>query len=132
LRRTVNEVKESVEQEDTTQDAERLEREMARIERRRQRREERKQNGGVEAKSEPQPEKKKLPLEQGAKVRLMGQDGVGVVQSIRGKKAQVAFGQMLTTVDASRLEEFRRPNINVRHVPLHRVQLFRRIFRNAA
>ncbi|MBQ5752624.1 MAG: Smr/MutS family protein [Alistipes sp.] len=104
LRRTFNEFKESVEQEDTTQDAERLEREMARIERRRQRREERKQNGGVEAKSEPQPEKKKLPLEQGAKVRLMGQDGVGVVQSIRGKKAQVAFGQMLTTVDASRLE----------------------------
>ena len=30
---------------------------------------------------------------------MAGQDMVGVVQSVKGKKAQVAFGQILTTVD---------------------------------
>jgi DNA mismatch repair protein MutS2 len=76
---------------------------MARIERRRQRREERKAEKSAE-KEQPQVEVKKLPVEVGSKVRLLGHDGVGVVQSIRGKKAQVAFGQMLTTVDTARLE----------------------------
>ena len=76
---------------------------MERIARRRQRREERKANKG-EATAAPEPEKKVLPVEVGSKVRLMGHEGVGVVQSIRGKKAQVAFGQMLTTVDTARLE----------------------------
>ncbi|MBQ2993340.1 MAG: Smr/MutS family protein [Alistipes sp.] len=105
LRRSLNTFKESVEQEDATADNERLEREMARIERRRQRREERKQGGGKSQETATTaPVKKSLPLEAGAKVRLIGQDGVGVVQSVRGKKAQVAFGQMLTTVDAARLE----------------------------
>ena len=105
LRRSLNTFKESVEQEDVTADNERLEREMARIERRRQRREERKQGGGKSQEAAASaPVKKSLPLEAGAKVRLIGQDGVGVVQSVRGKKAQVAFGQMLTTVDTTRLE----------------------------
>ena len=103
LRQSFNEFKDSVEQVDSVENNELIDREMERIARRRQRREERKAN-----KSEQTPqaevEKKKLPIEVGSKVRLVGHEGVGVVQSLRGKKAQVAFGQMLTTVDASRLE----------------------------
>ena len=103
LRQSFNEFKDSVEQVDSVENNEQIDREMERIARRRQRREERKAN-----KSEQTPqaevEKKKLPIEVGSKVRLVGHEGVGVVQSLRGKKAQVAFGQMLTTVDTSRLE----------------------------
>ena len=103
LRQSFNEFKESVEVADAAANDEQIERQMARIERRRQRREERKAEKAVE-KEQPQEQPKKLPVEVGSKVRLMGHDGVGVVQSIRGKKAQVAFGQMLTTVDTARLE----------------------------
>lgn len=103
LRQTFNDFKDSVEEADSTDENERIEREMARIARRRQRREERKNNKEVQS-VETLPQVKKLPVEAGSKVRLIGHDGVGVVQSIRGKKAQVAFGQMLTTVDISRLE----------------------------
>ena len=107
LRRTFNEFKESVEQDETmhAEHDERLEREMARLERRRQRRNERKSAAPDGVKPEVvQPQRPSLPLEVGAKVRLIGQDGVGVVQSLRGKKGQIAFGQILTTVDISRLE----------------------------
>ena len=103
LRQSFNEFKDSVESVDSAHNSEDIERQMARIERRRQRREERKAEKSAE-KEQPQVEVKKLPVEVGSKVRLMGHDGVGVVQSIRGKKAQVAFGQMLTTVEVSRLE----------------------------
>ena len=103
LRQSFNEFKDIVEDADSVDDSESIERQMARIERRRQRREERKAEKQI-AKEQPQPEVKKLPVEVDSKVRLMGHDGVGVVQSLRGKKAQVAFGQMLTTVDVSRLE----------------------------
>ena len=34
---------------------------------------------------------------------MAGQDMVGVVQSVKGRKAQVAFGQILTTVDRKML-----------------------------
>ena len=69
-----------------------------------ERRNERKNKGTKTEKVVEQPAVKRLPLEVDAKVRLIGQDGVGVVQSLRGNKAQIAFGQILTTVDASRLE----------------------------
>ena len=42
-------------------------------------------------------------VEAGSKVRMAGQDMVGVVQSVKGRKAQVAFGQILTTVDRKML-----------------------------
>jgi len=78
---------------------------MERLRRRLQRREERKNNPNAKPEQTPQqPVKKALPLEVGAKVRLMGQNGVGVVKEIRGKRAQVAFGAILTTVEVSRLE----------------------------
>ncbi len=105
-RQELQEFREAVES-DALSDVERDEkvaREMERLERRRARRAERK--GGVtkgEAEQTPEPPKPK-PVEVGSKVRIEGQDMVGVVQSVKGKKAQVAFGQILTTVDKERLK----------------------------
>ena len=80
-------------------------REIERIERRRQRRAERKAREGAAPAAAPAPEAEK-PREvvEGSKVRMKGQDMVGVVQSVKGNRAQVAFGQILTTVDRSRLQ----------------------------
>lgn len=77
-------------------------REMERIERRRQRREERKGRPAAETPQAVEPPKPREVTE-GAKVRMSGQEMVGVVQSIKGRRAQVAFGQILTTVDKSLL-----------------------------
>ena len=83
----------------------RIEREMERLARRRERREkraeEREQNGGVveQKPKEVVPEK----IEVGSKVKLEGQAMPGVVQMIKGKRAQVAFGQMMIMVELSRL-----------------------------
>ena len=105
LRREFEEFREEIENSDNAGDNERLEREMARLQRRQERRAERK-NNPAEPKAEhtQQPAKRALPLELGSKVRLMGQNGVGVVKEIRGKRAQVAFGTILTTVETTRLE----------------------------
>ena len=103
LRREFEEFREEIEA-DNSEANERIEREMERLRRRQQRREERKNNPAEPKQEGAQPAKKALPLEVGAKVRLMGQNGVGVVKEVRGKKAQVAFGQILTTVEAARLE----------------------------
>ncbi len=74
-------------------------REIERIERRRQRRAERKARQGMpSAGPAPEPPRKR-EAEVGSKVRMTGQEMVGEVRSIKGKKAQVAFGQILTTVD---------------------------------
>ncbi|MDE6624555.1 MAG: Smr/MutS family protein, partial [Alistipes sp.] len=79
-------------------------REIERIERRRQRRAERKARQGEAAAAEQLAEAPKpREVEVGSKVRMSGQDVVGVVQSVKGRKAQVAFGQILTTVDRERL-----------------------------
>ena len=95
---------EGVDNSDKSAD-ERIEREMERLARRRERREkraeEREQNGGVVVK--PQPEPKPQVIEVGSKVKLEGQATPGVVQQIKGKKAQVAFGQMIVMVELSRL-----------------------------
>ena len=95
---------EGVDNSDKSAD-ERIEREMERLARRRERREkraeEREQNGGVIEK--PQPEPKPQVIEVGSKVKLEGQATPGVVQQIKGKKAQVAFGQMMIMVELSRL-----------------------------
>ncbi len=79
-------------------------REMERLERRKQRREERKNKEDNEIPKEieiapPKP----AEVTVGAKVRIEGQESVGEVQSIKGKKAQVAFGQILTTVNITSL-----------------------------
>ena len=104
LRREFEEFREEIES-DNSEANERIEREMERLRRRQQRREERK-NNPAEKKQEvaTQPVKKSLPLEIGAKVRMFGQNGVGIIKEIRGKRAQVAFGAILTTVETARLE----------------------------
>ncbi len=85
---------------------ERIEREMERLARRRERRERRaeereKQGGVIETNpQEPKPQK----IEVGSKVKLEGQDIPGVVQMIKGGKAQVAFGQMMIMVELKRLK----------------------------
>jgi DNA mismatch repair protein MutS2 len=103
-RQELQEFRQTVENDAT--DAERDEkvaREMERLERRRARRAERKNGTGKEpAQSVPEQPKPK-EVEVGSKVKIEGQDMVGVVQSMKGKKAQVAFGQILTTVDKERL-----------------------------
>lgn len=78
-------------------------REIERIERRRQRRAERKAQQGAAAAEEPAEVPVPREVEAGSKVRMAGQDAVGVVQSVKGRRAQVAFGQILTTVDKERL-----------------------------
>lgn len=86
---------------------ERIEREMERLARRRERREkraeEREQAGGVVV---PQRVEELVvqKIEVGTKVKLEGQEIPGVVKMIKGKKAQVAFGEMLIMVDVARLK----------------------------
>lgn len=85
---------------------ERIEREMERLARRRERREkraeEREQAGGVAVEKVVEPVVQKIEV--GTKVKLEGQDIPGVVKMLKGKKAQVAFGEMLIMVDVSRLK----------------------------
>lgn len=96
---------------------------MERLVARRQRRDERKaQRGEVVVAEEAVAPTPKTP-EVGSKVRIEGQDTIGEVQSIKGRKATVAFGQILTTVELARLAvvsnaEFKkqsrqRPSVNM-------------------
>ena len=104
IENTIKTIREAVEQVDSSDREASVAREIERIERRRQRREERKARQGAKAAETavPEPEKPREVVA-GSKVRMAGQEMVGVVQSVKGKRAQVAFGQILTTVDKSRL-----------------------------
>lgn len=81
----------------------RIEREMERLARRRERREQRaeeRDKGVAQAKpAEPKPQ----VIEVGTKVKMEGQSVPGVVESIKGKRAQVTFGNMRMAVELSRL-----------------------------
>ena len=103
-RKELEDFKTAVESVDNRQDDERVDREMERLRRRQQRREEGKKRRG-EAVAETQTEVvvEKRQIEVGSKVRIEGQEVLGVVQSIKGKKAQVAFGQILTMVNVANL-----------------------------
>lgn len=107
------------------QDKIRIDAEMERVRERQQRRAQRK--GETEQAAKEEPKDKIVPIEiaAGVKVRLEGQDSVGQVESVKGKKAVVAFGQILTTVELSRLtavsnSEFKRQH---RSTPLARVNV---------
>ena len=76
--------------------------EMERILRRQQNRAERKMQQKKEEKAKPVPKPKEV--EAGAKVRIKGQETVGEVTEVKGSKATVAFGQILSTVARERLE----------------------------
>ena len=102
-RRELDDFREVVEKADSAEKEASVAREIERIERRRQRRAERKAQPDAKAPdAAPEPEKPREVVV-GSKVRMTGQDMVGVVQSVKGKRAQVAFGQILTTVDKSLL-----------------------------
>ena len=51
----------------------------------------------------PSSRRRRDEIEVGSKVVLEWQQTPGVVQSLKGDKVQVAFGQLLTTVDRKRL-----------------------------
>lgn len=88
-------------------ESEKVAREMEKIERRRQKRAERKAQRGEQAGGNAEltaQEVEILPVVVGAKVRIVGQEGVGEVLSIKGKKATVAIGQIMTTLTIDRLE----------------------------
>ncbi len=94
---------EKVDSEDRAR-SEAVAREMEKIERRRQRRQERKEKQG-EAVKAPMPVEKRAPeVVVGSKVKLIGQEVPGEVRAVKGKKAQVAFGQILTMVEVSKLQ----------------------------
>ena len=75
---------------------------MEKLRRRRERREERRRQPVAVGDAQPvvAPPRE---IEVGSKVVLEGQQTPGVVQSLKGDKVQVAFGQLLTTVDRKRL-----------------------------
>lgn len=103
-RRELDDFREAVERTDAAETDASVAREIERIERRRQRRAERKeQQGAAKAEAAPAQTPAKREVETRSKVRMAGQEMVGVVQSVKGKRAQVAFGQILTTVDKSLL-----------------------------
>ncbi|MFI3286304.1 MAG: Smr/MutS family protein [Rikenellaceae bacterium] len=105
VRRDLEEFKERVDEADNNDKSDEIAREMERLRRRRERREERKGKQEAEAVKEAV-EIKAKPAEPtvGAKVKIKGQDMLGEVKSIKGRKAQVAFGHILTTVDVDKLD----------------------------
>ena len=102
-RRELDDFRETVERPGDAEGDASVAREIERIERRRQRRAERKARQGAETLGAPAAAEKPREAEVGSKVRMTGQEMVGIVQSVKGRKAQVAFGQILTTVDRSLL-----------------------------
>ncbi len=105
VRREFEEFKTEVEQEDNTDGSDDISREMERLRRRRERREERKGKREQEALKEAiEVVAKPLEVTIGAKVRIAGQDMLGEVKVIKGRKAQVAFGHIMTTVEIGKLE----------------------------
>ncbi|WP_418451165.1 endonuclease MutS2 [Alistipes sp.] len=102
-RQELDDFRQAVEQADDRADerAERVAREMERVERRLQRRAEKKKEPAAEPAATPAEQPRQIVV--GSKVRIAGQEVPGVVQSIKGRRAQVAFGQILTTVDLALL-----------------------------
>lgn len=88
----------------SVQDQARIDREMERVERRQQKRQERKGSQGAPVAAVQPKEPETLEIAVGSKVRIKGQDGAGEVMELKGKRATVAFGQILTTVALERLE----------------------------
>lgn len=105
-RREIEAVRERVESDVDylSAESEKVAREMEKIERRRQKRAERKALRGEQMEEKTAKEPEKLPVVVGAKVRIAGQEGVGEVLSVKGKKATVAMGQIMTTIAIERLE----------------------------
>ena len=105
VRRKMEAFKQSLESEEPAVQDEAIDRKIEQIRQREQRRAEKrnKKTTAGQPTTEPVPEKKR-PLEPGSKVRIIGQEGAGEIVSLNGKRATVAIGQILTTIQVDRLE----------------------------
>ena len=105
VRRKMEAFKQSLESEEPAVQDEAIDRKIEQIRQREQRRAEKrnKKTTTGQPTTEPVPEKKR-PLEPGSKVRIIGQEGAGEIVSLNGKRATVAIGQILTTIQVDRLE----------------------------
>ncbi len=103
MRRDFEEFKQEVES-NKSDESDSIAKEMERLRRRRERREQR----GEQRQKEQIEEAKSIKatpakVEVGSMVRIEGQQITGRVESIKGKKAQVAFGHILTSVALDKL-----------------------------
>jgi len=103
VRRKMDEFKQTLAENEADNTA--IDRKIEQLRAREQRRAERKKKKSEAAPSAaPAAADKPRVVEPGAKVRIKGQDAVGEVMSLDGKRATVGFGQILTTIAVERLE----------------------------
>ncbi len=103
VRRKIEQYKDSLEQAPADDGA--IDRKIEQLRAREQRRAERKANAAPQEAPEQKADLvKPKTIEPGVKVRIQGQDAVGEVLELTGKKAIVGFGQIRTTIDLKRLE----------------------------
>ena len=103
VRRKIEQYKDSLEQAPADDGA--IDRKIEQLRAREQRRAERKANAATQEAPEQKADLvKSKTIEPGVKVRIQGQDAVGEVLELTGKKAIVGFGQIRTTIDLKRLE----------------------------
>ena len=123
VRRKMDAFKASLQNEPADTSA--IDRKIAQLQERERRRAQRREEKAAAA-NEPKPSKADLVIprviEVGGKVRIQGQDAVGEVLEIKGKKATVGFGQIRTTVELARLEaisnsEYKKVTRNTRPAP---------------
>ncbi len=104
IRRGIDRFREELDSEKLLADPEKIAREMERIERRRRNREKRRGERAAEGHaSDLRGEKLPETPVVGSKVRMEGQLVAGEIMEIKGSKATVAFGQIITKVDLSKL-----------------------------
>lgn len=107
VRRELENFKESLADDSQINDEhdQNIERQMERVKERQRKRAERKSQSGEvatgSAAQQPKPEKRELEV--GSKVRIKEQDTIGEVISIKGKKAVIGFGQIITTLAVDKL-----------------------------
>ena len=103
VRRKIEQYKDSLEQAPADDGA--IDRKIEQLRAREQRRAERTANAATQEAPEQKADLvKPKTIEPGVKVRIQGQDAVGEVLELTGKKAIVGFGQIRTTIDLKRLE----------------------------
>jgi DNA mismatch repair protein MutS2 len=100
-RQQVEELKQELENEAQTEMDAKINRKIEQLKQRQERRAQHERGTALQA-EQPRPEEQ--PLAVGDKVRLSGQDGVGEIMMLKGKKVSVAFGSIITNVTLDRLE----------------------------
>ena len=99
-RQQVEQLKQELESEAQAGIDAKINRKIEQLKRRQERRAQRDPKTALQA-EQSRPEEQ--PLAAGDKVRLSGQDGVGEIMTLKGKKAAVAFGSIITNVALDRL-----------------------------